>query len=264
MNNINQKHEFQKNWIALRGIIAQELKRVLRIWRQTLIPPIINITLYFLVFGNFIGSKIPSIQGYSYMAFLTPGLIMMAIIMEAYNGSVFPFFINKFHRNIEEILVAPVPSAIILLGFTLSSIIRSLSVGLLTAIIAFIFFPIAPQHLGILLIAAILASTLFAFIGFTNAVFAKSFEDTSVVPTFILTPLVYLGGVFYSVEQLPSFWQKIAMLNPITYIIDIFRYGFLGTQGHSSLASLALLSLLIIMAYLFNIHLLNKGTRLKS
>lgn len=253
-----------KNLIALRGIIAYELKRVIRIWRQTLIPPVMNITLYFLVFGNFIGSKIPDINGYTYMSFLTPGLIMMSIIMESYNGAIFPFFMNKFHRSIEEILVAPVPSIIILLGFTLSSIIRGLFVGCLVAFITFFFNPVWPQHWGLLILIAIFASCLFSFIGFTNAIFARSFEDTSVVPTFILTPLVYLGGVFYSTHQLPTFWQKVSLINPITHIIGIFRYSFLSIPSDNYLVGIILLAILVVSVFSLNLYLLNKGIRLKN
>lgn len=262
---LKHKNKYQRNFIALKGIIFYELKRVLRIWRQTLIPPIINISLYFLVFGHFIGSKIPMIGNHSYMSFLVPGLIMMAVIMESYNGTVFPFFMSKFHRSIEEILVAPVHSATILSGFTLSGMIRGLTVGIIVTLIAFLFNPIVPEHIGILLAAAASASALFALIGFTNAIFAKSFEDISIVPTFILTPLVYLGGVFYAISQLSPFWYKLSLLNPIVYIISIFRYGFLGVQGELFyLTGLFILIALMGIVFSVNIYLLNKGIRLKT
>lgn len=257
-------NDYQKNLIALKGIICYEFKRIIRIWRQTLIPPIINISLYFLVFGHFIGSNVPPIHGHSYMSFLIPGLIMMSVIMESYNASVFPFFMSKFHHSIEEILVAPVPSSIILLGFALSGMLRGLFIGLLVASISFLFSPIIPAHLGILLTAAFSASALFALIGFTNALFAKSFEDISIVPTFILTPLVYLGGVFYSIQQLSPFWQKFSMLNPIVYIINIFRYGFLGIGGEYFVVGLSIIIALIVFVFSLNIYLLNKGVRLKT
>jgi ABC-2 type transport system permease protein len=254
----------KKNLIALKGLVSYETHRITRIWRQTIIPPIVNISLYFLVFGHFIGSKIPLIHGYTYMSFLIPGLIMMTVIMESYNGSVFPFFMVKFHRSIEEILVAPVPSPVILLGFTLSAMVRALFVGTLVGSIAYLFNPIVPEHWGVLLLAALFASMLFALIGFFNALFSKSFEDISIVPTFILTPLVYLGGVFYSVEQLSPFWQKVSFINPITYIISIFRYGYLGIEGINYIAGLLVLVGLIIVVFSVNIILLNKGVRLKT
>lgn len=253
-----------KHGIALRGIITYELTRIMRVWRQTLIPPIINISLYFVVFGHFIGSKIPAIHGHDYMSFLIPGLIMMAVIMESYNGTVFPFFMSKFHHSIEEILVAPVPSAVILLGFTLSGMMRGLFVGILVTGIAFLFHPMMPAHWGILLSAALCASGLFALIGFTNALFAKTFEDISIVPTFILTPLVYLGGVFYSIQQLSPFWQKASLLNPIVYIISIFRYGFLGIADTHYAVGLLILIVLMAIIYRVNIYLLDKGIRLKN
>ncbi len=254
----------QRNLVALKGIVGYELQRIIRIWRQALIPPIVNISLYFLVFGHFIGSKIPLIQGYTYMSFLIPGLIMMTVIMESYNGSVFPFFMAKFHRSIEEVLVAPVPSTVILLGFILGGMLRALFVGSLVALISFCFNPIIPAHWGILLLAALFASALFSLIGFFNAIFSKSFEDISIVPTFILTPLVYLGGVFYSLEQLSPFWQKVSLLNPITYIISIFRYGFLGIEGMYYGVGLIVLAVLIGIMFIVNITLLNKGVRLKT
>lgn len=250
--------------IALRGIVTYELKRIIRIWRQTLIPPLMNITLYFLIFGHFIGSKIPDMAGYSYMSFIIPGLIMMAVIMESYNASVFPFFMSKFHRNIEEIMVAPVPNAVILLGFTVSGMIRGLTVGILVTFVAFLFNPIVPAHLFTLFLAALAASCLFSLLGFANAFFAKSFEDISIVPTFILTPLVYLGGVFYSIEQLSPFWKNLSLFNPIVYIIDIFRYSFLGIGSGHIFYSLIILFILIITLFCLNIYWLNRGIRLKS
>lgn len=261
---MNNKNNFHTNRIALGGIILGELKRIIRIWRQTLIPPLMNMTLYFLIFGHFVGSRIPSIQGHSYIAFLVPGLIMMAIIMESYNASVFPFFMSKFHRNIEEILIAPVASSTILLGFTCSGMVRGLIVGLLVALVAYLFNPMMPVHPVLLFTSCICASSLFCLIGFTNALFAKTFEDISIVPTFILTPLVYLGGVFYSIEQLSPFWQKISLLNPLVYIISIFRYSFLGIGGNHVLIGLPVIIVLIIMLFSTNIYLLNKGIRLKT
>jgi ABC-2 type transport system permease protein len=202
--------------------------------------------------------------GHSYMTFLIPGLIMMAVIMESYNASVFPFFMSKFHRNIEEILVAPVSNAVILLGFTLSGMVRGLVVGVLVTLIAFLFNPIVPEHIGILIFAALSASCFFSLLGFSNALFAKSFEDISIVPTFILTPLVYLGGVFYSIDQLSPFWKHLSLFNPIVYIINIFRYGFLGSNGGYLFFSLVILILLIITMFSLNIYWLARGIRLKN
>lgn len=250
--------------IALKGIVIYELKRVIRIWRQTIIPPLMNISLYFLIFGRFIGSQIPAMGGHSYMAFIIPGLIMMAVIMESYNATVFPFFMSKFHRNIEEILVSPVPNAIILVGFTLSGIIRGLAVGILVTFVAFLFNPIVPSHIFTLLIAAFSSSCLFALLGFSNAFFAKSFEDIAIVPTFILTPLVYLGGIFYSIDQLSPFWKKLSLFNPIVYIIDIFRYGFLNIESGHLFLSLLILMVLIIALFCLNLYWLNRGIRLKN
>lgn len=259
-----KKTELIAAFIALRGIVTYELKRVLRVWKQAIIPPMINITLYFLVFGHFIGSRIPAIDGHSYISFLVPGLIMMAVIMESYNGTVFPFFMSKFHHSIEEILVAPVPNAVILIGFSLCGMIRGLMVGFLVACIAFLFNPMWPAHIGILVAAAVSASCFFSFLGFANALFARTFEDISIVPTFILTPLVFLGGVFYSIAQLSPFWQKLSLLNPIVYIINMFRYGFLGIGGKTMLVGLPVLIALILLLFHINLHWLQKGTRLKT
>ncbi len=253
-----------KNFIALKGIVVYEIKRIIRIWRQTLIPPLMNMSLYFLIFGHFIGSKVPAMAGHSYMSFLIPGLIMMSVIMESYNASVFPFFMSKFHRSIEEILIAPVPNVVIITGFALGGIIRGLFIGLLVTLVASLFNPIAPAHPVVLIFAALTASCFFSLLGFSNALFAKNFEDISIVPTFILTPLVYLGGVFYSIEQLSPFWQKVSMFNPIVYIINIFRYGFLDTGSSYLFSSLFVLVLLIILTFSLNIYWLERGTRLKT
>jgi ABC-2 type transport system permease protein len=240
-------------------IIRHELTRFLRVWIQTILPPIITQLLYFIIFGKFIGSQISPIHNIPYMSYIVPGLVMMAIIMTAYNASAFGFFIMKFNRSIEDLIIAPVPDAIILLGFTIAGVLRGLLVGALVLLLSLCFTTFTPQHLGIILLTATLAATLFALAGLVNGMYAKQFDSIAIVPTFILTPLIYLGGVFYAIKQLPPFWQKLSMINPIAYIIELFRYGFLGIQHFPLLNSFAVMMLCILGLFLYAHHTLKRG-----
>ena len=218
----------QRNWIAFSTIVRKEYLRVVRIWVQTIVPPAITMTLYFLIFGTLIGSRIGQMDGYNYMQFIAPGLIMMSVITNSYGNVVSSFFGAKFQRHIEEMLVSPVPNAIIILGHVAGGVVRGLMVGTLVAAVALAFTKLEIAHPLIMLSMVILTSIVFSLAGFINAVFAKKFDDISIVPTFVLTPLTYLGGVFYSISLLPEFWQKVSMANPILYMVNAFRYGVLG------------------------------------
>jgi ABC-2 type transport system permease protein len=254
----------KKQLIALQTLVTSEIARFLRVWIQTLMPPVITMALYFLVFGNFIGSRLSAINGFSYMQYMMPGLVIMAIIMQAYNNSVFSFFVYRFHRNVEEILVAPVPHSIILLGFVISSVVRGLLTGVLVTIVSMCFTHFAPYSVLLILLSAVMSSVLFALIGFANAIFAKRFDDVSIIPTFVLTPLIYLGGVFYSIEQLPPMWREISRFNPILYIVETFRYGFLGVAHMGVQFGFSMLAVFIVAVFMLNLHLLNKGVGIRT
>jgi ABC-2 type transport system permease protein len=220
-----------RNMVALQTLWIKECTRFLRIWVQTLVPPAITMTLYFVIFGNLIGSRIGQMGGFSYMEFIVPGLIMMAVITNSYANVCSSFYSAKFQRNIEEILVAPVSNWIIIVGFVGGGVARAMIIA-------------------VIIITLLLTSILFSTAGLINAIFAKTFDDISIIPTFVLTPLTYLGGVFYSLSLLPEVWQWISKINPIVYMVNGFRYGFLGVSDVNYLVSLALL-------VLFNVILLN-------
>src|SRR5690606_7152796 len=208
----------------------KEVRRFTRIWPQTLLPPAITMTLYFLIFGNLIGSRIGEMDGYRYMEFIVPGLIMMAVITNSYSNVVSSFFSTKFQHSIEELLVSPIPNWAILAGYITGGVARGLAVGLIVTGMALVFTDLAIQHIGITVSMVVLTAILFSLGGFLNALFARSFDDISIVPTFILTPLTYLGGVFYSITLLPPIWQNLSLANPILYMVNAFRYGILGVS----------------------------------
>ena len=254
----------RQQWIALKTIVTIEIIRFMRVWTQALMPPVVTIVLYFLVFGHFIGPHLRDDYGVSYMEFIVPGLVMMAIVMNAYNNTAFSFFMVRFQRSIEEMLVSPVDNNTLLLGYAIGGMARGLLTGIIVIFASFLFTHTLPNNSWIVLLSAILASLLFSLAGFTNAIFSKTFDDISTIPTFILTPLIYLGGVFYSISQLPRVWQTIAYFNPITYMVSMFRYGFLGIESTNFAMSVCTLMALIIALYAYNIHLLNKGVGIRT
>ncbi|PIQ38185.1 MAG: ABC transporter permease, partial [Lysobacterales bacterium CG17_big_fil_post_rev_8_21_14_2_50_64_11] len=218
------------NLVALYTITRREVHRILRIWAQTLVPPAITMTLYFLIFGNLIGSRIGSMGGFTYMDFIVPGLVMMSIIQNSYGNISSSFFGAKFGRHVEELLVAPMPPWVILSGYVAGAVLRGLMVGALVLVIAMFFTKVRIPHPLITLSTVLLGATIFSLAGFVNAVYAKKFDDIAIVPTFILTPLTYLGGVFYSVDLLPALWANASHANPILYMVNAFRYGLLGVS----------------------------------
>ena len=227
------------NLVALKTIIRKEVVRVMRIKMQTLVPPAITMTLYFIIFGNLIGRRIGSMDGFDYMQYIAPGLIMMSVITNSYGNVVSSFFGAKFGRHLEEMLVAPMSYATIIVGHVAGGVLRGLLVGLLVTVIALFFTRLDVAHPLVVASVVLLSSIVFSLAGFINAVFAKKFDDISIVPTFVLTPLTYLGGVFYSISLLPEFWQSVSKANPILYMVNAFRYGILGTSdisiGHAYL-----------------------------
>ncbi|MBN8444441.1 MAG: ABC transporter permease [Gammaproteobacteria bacterium] len=254
-----------KNYlIALSSILNKETNRFMRIWVQTLVPPAITMTLYFIIFGNLIGSQIGRMQGFSYMEFIVPGLIMMSVITNSYANVASSFFSTKFQRNIEELLVAPVPNYIIVLGFVGGGVARGMLVGVIVTLLSLFFVDIQIHHLLVIMSTVILTATLFSLGGLINAVYAKTFDDISIVPTFILTPLTYLGGVFYSLSLLPPFWQSLSNLNPIVYMVNAFRYGFLGHSDVDMVVAYAVMLGFIVVLFAVAMRLISKGTGLRS
>jgi ABC-2 type transport system permease protein len=254
----------QEQWVAFSTIARKELTRVLRIWGQTLLPAVITHSLYFIIFGAFIGSQISDMAGFTYMQFIVPGIIMMAVIINSYTNVVSSFFSTKFQRNVEEIMVSPTPNAIIILGYVAGGVLRAMLIGSILLFISLMFTKLSVHSIWVMLAFVILTSLFFSLAGFLNALFATKFDDLFIVPTFILTPLTYLGGVFYSISLLPVFWQKVSLMNPILYIIDGFRYGFLGVAESNIWGGLLVLSLLCITLFAVNLVLLRKGVGLRN
>ncbi len=251
-------------YIAFETIVVKEIRRFTRIWLQTLVPPAITIGLYFVIFGNLVGRRIGEMGGYQYMEFIVPGLIMMAVIQNSYSNVVSSFFSQKFQRSVEELLVSPVPNYVILSGFVVGGMARGLLVGAVVTAMSFLFADLQIQHPIITISVVLLTSIVFSMAGFINAVFANSFDDISIIPTFILTPLIYLGGVFYSIELLPGFWQFISALNPIFYMVNTFRYGILGTSDVEIVWAFLILGVFIVVLYSCCIWLLRRSTGLRS
>ncbi len=251
-------------WIPFTTLLRKESTRFLRIWSQTLLPPVINQSLYFIVFGSFIGSQVSDINGVSYMAFLVPGLVMMSVINSSFSNVVSSFFGNKFQRSIEELMVSPTPNSVIIAGYASGGVLRGIIVGTLVFMISFAFVRPNVEHLLIVILFVFLTALVFALGGLVNGIFAKKFDDVSIFSTFILTPLTYFGGVFYSIRDLPIFWQNISKANPILYMIDGFRYGFYGQSDFDIRLSISLLIAFTIILVALNAHLLKKGLGMRS
>ncbi len=252
------------NLIALKSILHKEVHRFMRIWVQTLVPPAITISLYFIIFGSLIGSRIGQMGGFDYMTFIVPGLIMMSVITNSYSNVASSFFSAKWQRNVEEMLVAPVPNWVIVAGYVGGGMARGMLVGLIVTIIAMFFTEIQIHNIWVILITVSLTAAVFSLGGLINAVFAGSFDDISIIPTFVLTPLTYLGGVFYSLSLLPEFWQGVSKLNPIVYMVSAFRYGFLGYQDVSLTTSFTVIGIFIVSLYAVAMTLISKGIGLRS
>ncbi|EIL98852.1 ABC transporter permease [Rhodanobacter thiooxydans] len=253
------------NLVALNTLVRREIVRIMRIWTQTLIPPAITMTLYFVIFGKLIGSRIGTIQGgFSYMQYIVPGLVMMSIITNSYGNISSSFFGAKFSRAVEEMLVSPMPNWVILTGYVAGAVVRGLVVGVLVLVIALFFTDLHVVHPLITFASVLLGATIFSLAGFVNAVYAKKFDDIALVPTFILTPLTYLGGVFYSVTMLGEPWQAISRANPILYMVNAFRYGVLGISDvHVGWAFVVMLGFVAALT-VFALQLLKRGVGLRS
>lgn len=253
-----------QTWIALSTIVRKEIRRFMRIWPQTLLPPAITMTLYFVIFGQMIGSRVGDMGGFSYIQFIAPGLIMMAVITNSYSNVVSSFYSVKFQRSIEELIASPVPHHVILIGYLLGGVIRGLLVGLIVTALSLFFTQLHVTHAFVMLFTVLVTAILFSLGGFINAVYAKSFDDISIVPTFVLTPLTYLGGVFYSMELLSPFWQNVSLINPIVYMVNAFRYGILGHSDVNVWLSLAVISGFCVLLYVYAYRLLSRGTGMRE
>jgi ABC-2 type transport system permease protein len=250
--------------IAFQTILTKEVLRFARIWIQTVLPPVVTTALYFIIFGNLIGPRIGPMEGFDYMEFIIPGLIMMAVITNSYANVVSSFYGSKFQRHIEEMLISPTPNYIILTGFVGGGVARGLTVGIAVTLVSLVFHPLNIHSLWVMFSMIMLTSILFSLAGLINGVYAKSFDDISIVPTFVLTPLTYLGGIFYSISLLPEFWQSASLINPILYMVNAFRYGFLGVSDISLALSYAISIGFIVILYVFSLYLLHKGHGIRT
>jgi ABC-2 type transport system permease protein len=246
-------------WIGFRTIVIREYGRIIRIWGQTLLPPAVTTTLYFIIFGGLIGRRIGAMGGFDYMAYIAPGLIMMQIIQNSYGNVVSSFFGAKFGKHVEELLVSPLPNWVIVGGYVVGGLVRGLMVGVVVTVVSLIFAHLAAHHLIAILAAAILTSAVFSLAGFINAIFARNFDQVNWIPVFVLTPLTYFGGLFYSVSMLPPWAQRVSLVNPILHMVNAFRYGFLGTSDVHVGSAFVLMGTLAVSLFALAVILLNKG-----
>ncbi|HEX7817198.1 ABC transporter permease [Dyella sp.] len=252
------------NLIALGTIVRREIVRIMRIWTQTLIPPAITMTLYFVIFGKLVGSRIGQMHGFTYMQYIVPGLVMMSIITNCYGNISSSFFGAKFSRAVEEMLVSPMPNWVILLGYVTGAVTRGLIVGALVLGIALFFTDLHITHIFVTFFAVLLGATVFSLAGFVNAVFAKKFDDIALVPTFVLTPLTYLGGVFYSIDLLGEPWHTMSQINPILYMVNAFRFGVLGVSDVNIVTAFAVMLAFVIGLSAVALSLLRRGVGMRS
>ena len=252
------------NWIGYKTIVRKEVTRILRIWGQTVVPPAITMTLYFIIFGNLIGSRIGEMGGFDYMQFIVPGLVMMSVMTNSYGNIVSSFFGAKFGRHIEELLISPLPNWVILGGYVTGALTRGVMVGTVVILVTLFFTRLEIQHPWIMISVLLLTAVVFAMAGMINAIFATKFDDIAIIPTFVLTPLIYLGGVFYSISLLPPFWQKVSAFNPILYMVNGFRYGILGVSDVSLAHAYGIIAVFVIGLASTCLWLLHRGIGLRS
>jgi ABC-2 type transport system permease protein len=256
-----------KKWISFYTMLRRDVVRMFRIWVQTFLPSVVTSVLYFLVFGTVLGSQIGDMQGVPYMTFVVPGLVMLAIVTTSYSNTSFTFFTSKFFaRSIDEILVSPTPPWVMIAGFIGGGIIRGLLTGALVLLVSIFFtgLSLSVHSLLIILLFALLSCLVFALAGLVNGIYAKSIDGINLVPTFVLTPLVYLGGIFYSVHSLPEWWQAITYMNPLFYIINGFRYGFLGIADVSLYTSAAVLAAMAAALVALNWYFIRTGLGIRQ
>lgn len=253
-----------KYWIAYRTIARKEILRFARIWVQTIIPPVIMVGLYFIIFGNLIGEKIGDMDGMAYVDFIMPGLVMMSIITNSYANVVSSFYGAKYSHYIEEMQIAPIPNIVILLGYVTGGVVRGIIVGIAVTLVSLIFTDFFLYSPVIVLVVAFLTAFLFSLAGLINGIFANSFDHVTIIPTFVLTPLTYLGGIFYSIRLLPEFWQQVSLSNPILYMVNSFRYGFRGISDIELGTAIAVILFFILVLFSICMTLLNRGTGIRQ
>jgi ABC-2 type transport system permease protein len=255
---------WHRYWISFHTIFVKEILRFSRIWVQTILPSVITTTLYFVIFGRLIGERIGTMGGLDYLDFIVPGLVLMGVITNSYSNVVSSFYSSKFSRYIEELLVSPAPNWVILAGYVSGGVARGLVVGVAVMLVASVFTEVRVHSVTVTLLVFIMTAVLFALGGFINAIYANSFDDISIVPTFVLTPLTYLGGVFYSIELLPGFWQGVSLANPVLYMVNAFRYGLNGVSDIPIGIAFAIISAFILILGAFSLHLLRRGVGIKT
>ena len=251
-------------WTAFRTLLIKEILRFARIWVQTILPPAITMALYFIIFGKLIGSQIGDIEGFRYIDFIVPGLILMSVISNSYANTVSSFYFSRWNKHIDELLIAPIPNWLILAGYVAGGVARGVIVGIVVTIVASFFSDLSIHSYGITFLVFVLTSVLFSLAGFINGVFANSFDDISIIPTFVLTPLTYLGGVFYSMSLLPEFWQAVSMANPVLYMVNAFRYGLLGVSDINLSSGIAIILAFTLILAIYAHSLMRRGIGIKS
>ena len=251
-------------WVGYKTIVRKEITRILRIWGQTIVPPAITMTLYFIIFGELIGRRIGEMGGFTYMQYIVPGLVIMSVITNSYGNMVSSFFGAKFGKHIEELLISPLPNWIILLGYVTGALTRGLLVGVVVMMVSLFFTRIEIQHPLVMVSVLFLTAVVFSLAGMVNAIFAQKFDDIAIIPTFVLAPLTYLGGVFYSIALLPEFWQNVSVVNPILYMVNGFRYGMLGVSDVSLTMTYGVILVAGALLFAWCLLLLRRGTGLRT
>ncbi|MFC1689652.1 ABC transporter permease [Pseudomonadota bacterium] len=251
-------------WVGYVTIVRKEITRILRIWGQTIVPPAITMTLYFIIFGELIGRRIGEMGGFTYMQYIVPGLVIMSVITNSYGNMVSSFFGAKLGKHIEEMLISPLPNWVILAGYVTGAVARGLMVGAVVMVVSLFFTPIEVQHPLIMFTVLLLTAVVFSLAGMVNAIFAQKFDDIAIIPTFVLAPLTYLGGVFYSISLLPDFWQSVSVANPILYMVNGFRYGMLGVSDVSLTMTYGVILLAGVILFSSCLYLLHRGTGLRT
>lgn len=252
------------NWIGYKTIVRKEMTRILRIWGQTIVPPAITMSLYFIIFGELIGKRIGHMGGFTYMQFIVPGLVIMSVITNSYGNMVSSFFGAKYGRHIEELLISPLPNWIILTGYVTAALTRGLMVGAVVLMVSLLFTHLQVSNLLVATTVLLLTAFVFSLAGMVNAIFARKFDDIAIIPTFVLTPLTYLGGVFYSTALLPEFWQRVSVFNPILYMVNGFRYGILGVSDVSLAQTYGVIIFAGVLMFSWCLWLLHRGTGLRT
>ena len=251
-------------WTGLKTIIIREYGRIIRIWAQTIVPSAVTSALYFVIFGSLIGGRVGMMDGVPYMQYIAPGLIMMAVITNSYGNVVSSFFGAKFGKHVEEMLVAPLPNWVIVLGYVGGGLLRGLLVGAAVTIVSLIFTKLHVHHALAIVGAVVLTSVIFALGGFINALFAKNFDQVNWIPTFVLTPLTYFGGVFYSITLLPEWARHVSYANPILHMVNAFRYGFLGTSDVNVYVAFSIMIASALVLFGVAVFFMNRGTGMRE